>query len=778
MKRYIDLVIRFRWVVIAIFLGLTVFFSYFLSKAVISSDPGELIFGDSPQYKRYQELIEEYGGDHIGLFAFQGEDLFSEKNFKKLDRVVKRIEAGASIKRVESLVSVQHIQGSNGVLRIDNYADLVIKNPERKERLLEKITSDPLTRDLFITKDAKNSIVMVELENDVESMENVPQIVSNIARAFEEEGFSPEQLHQGGLIPIMAQIVELSYINLKQFLPATVVILLFMVYLMFRRLWPVILTLFITAMAIMWTMGLAVILFGTLNIFSTIVPAVILIACFADVIHMCSSYFVELDRGETKEVSIFNIGNEVGVACGYTSVTTFFGFMAMAMVPTPIFRQTGFLLGFGVAAALFSALTLVPVFLWIFPKPRPWRTGATSVQGILDRILDLIADFCIKYPRSIVAFFIVLIAFSIYGFTNINFETQLANRFDDSNPVQVSMRYLKKHFPGTGMLDIYISNKSGDDLLDPKLFKKMSEFEEWVESQPQITQVVSIVDLIKKMNKELYPEEAKKAPIPENKEALAQLLLLFEMSGGKQLDKIINTDYSMTRLNGRLLDIGMIETATLANKILDKSNEYFNQKILTETFSLNVLNGLWIDEILDGQKRGLIMAFFTIMFIMIIAMRSLRIGLISMIPNALPLLTLMGYLGIFWDKVDTDTMTVLMIAIGIGVDDTIHFLMRFRFETEKIDNTEKAMRNTFHYSGRAIIITSAILIAGFMPFAWSDYFSVRILGTLLPFTLFIALAADLFLVSAFVQLGWMDFNIERKIARRLLRILSRVLSGK
>jgi hypothetical protein len=124
----------------------------------------------------------------------------------------------------------------------------------------------------------------------------------------------------------------------------------------------------------------------------------------------------------------------------------------------------------------------------------------------------------------------------------------------------------------------------------------------------------------------------------------------------------------------------------------------------------------------------------------------------------LPLLVLLGCTGAFWDTVDTDTMAVLMIAIGIGVDDTIHFLTRLRFEWEKTDSTDRAVSQTLHYSGRAIIITSVILVAGFSPFSASDYFSVRILGTLLPLSLVVALAADLFMVPAMVELGWMRFK--------------------
>lgn len=143
---------------------------------------------------------------------------------------------------------------------------------------------------------------------------------------------------------------------------------------------------------------------------------------------------------------------------------------------------------------------------------------------------------------------------------------------------------------------------------------------------------------------------------------------------------------------------------------------------------------------------------------MVIALRSLFGGLWSMLPNTIPLLFLGGYIGWFWDFVDSDTIMVAIIAIGISVDDTIHFLFRYRFERERTNDIAVAIDRTFHFSGRAIIITSVILVAGFLPFALSDYFSIRIMGTLLPATLAMALATDLLLVPALIKLGAFRFR--------------------
>ena len=168
--------------------------------------------------------------------------------------------------------------------------------------------------------------------------------------------------------------------------------------------------------------------------------------------------------------------------------------------------------------------------------------------------------------------------------------------------------------------------------------------------------------------------------------------------------------------------------------------------------------GSFLDTILSGQRRGLIFVFFVISILMSMGLRSFRAGMWSMLPNALPLLALGGYLGWSWEKVDSDVLIIAMVAIGIGVDDTIHFLKRYKREFLRHKNIGLSIEYTFRYAGRGIIMTTIILVAGFMPFALSRYLTVHMFGTLLPMALVIALLADLYLVPALIQVGFIRFQ--------------------
>jgi hypothetical protein len=173
---------------------------------------------------------------------------------------------------------------------------------------------------------------------------------------------------------------------------------------------------------------------------------------------------------------------------------------------------------------------------------------------------------------------------------------------------------------------------------------------------------------------------------------------------------------------------------------------------------MNYLLGDWLDDVVRGQRNGLLVSLAVIALMMVVALRSWRVGLLSMIPNVLPLLAIGGWIGWTWDQVDSDTLIPAILAIGIGVDDTIHFLVRYRVEAARSEDVRAALDRTFRFAGRAIVMTTVILVVGFAPFALSDYFTTRLFGTLLPLSLAVALLADLLLVPALVTVGAMRFD--------------------
>jgi hypothetical protein len=311
---------------------------------------------------------------------------------------------------------------------------------------------------------------------------------------------------------------------------------------------------------------------------------------------------------------------------------------------------------------------------------------------------------------------------------------------------------MRARFAGSNVVDIYIGTEEDDGIMNPELMAKVAQAERDIVALPEVDDVLSIVDLYGEMGRTMGTPR-----LPDTKQGLAQYLLLFEMSGGDSLERMINDPRNKTRMSLRLNGTGLVKTAEVGDKAASILRDALGKSASVTPTGMTYLLGDWVDEILTGQARGLIFAFLVTTIMMMICLRSFRAALISMIPNALPLIVLGGYLGLTWDTVDSDLAFIALIAIGIGVDDTIHFLTRLRLESLRTDDTQEALKNTFYFTGRAIVQTTVILTGGFLPFLWTDYLSLKVMGSLLPMCLIVALVADLLFVPALVKLKILKF---------------------
>ena len=435
-----------------------------------------------------------------------------------------------------------------------------------------------------------------------------------------------------------------------------------------------------------------------------------------------------------------------------TSLTTGVGFISMTFVPSPVFSQLGWVAGFGVLAAYALAMTLVPVLLDIFGRPRPWRRGRGGfVQAGLERVLSGAFGLSTTHPWKVIAASGAVIAVAAWGTTQIHFETDFEKRLAPDSRVRADGQYLDEHFVSTNALDLYIETDSKEGILKAELFNDIVALERDIEAHARVDKAVSIVDLLRATHRSFAPEGADFHPL--SSQAIAQLFVLLEMQGEESLSRLIDFARSKTRLTIYTPETGVRGQDQLRHEIADMARAKLGGRADVDASSLGSLLGSWVDDIIAGQRRGLGFSLLVIALILVLGFRSLRAGLWSMVPNVLPLLALGGWIGWMWEAADTDTLIIAMIALGIGVDDTIHFIARYQLERKRTDKVSAAIENTFRFSGRGIMITTFIFALGFSPMVISGYLPIHIMGTMLPFCFGVAVVADLLLVPALIRVG-------------------------
>lgn len=754
MGRYIEAVLRFRaWVIIGC--GLITLLSFgIISNGVLASSMLKLFFGQSTEYQRYIELSERFGATDSLFIAFEEPELFTPKSLDRLERIAARVEKVPQIRRVASAISAERIRSVDDDLVIEKYGAVARAHPEQAAELRAELAGDPDLGSLLLSKDGRTTAFLLELTNDTNRpVESIPGLLEEVLAAFFDEGYTREQLHLAGLGPETAEATKVALATIVQIFPFTLSMLVLVVFVLFRRVWPVLVTMGVAFVSISWTVAFAVLLDRQINLLIAAVPAVMVTVAFSDIIHLCSTYLLELEGGRDKTEAIIKTGREVGLACVWTSVTTFFGFLSLVFIPTPVFQQLGLVLAFGVAVALLLALTLVPIFLYYLPQPTGLERETRRSGRFVLWVCEVSQVIALRFPRATVAAFVGLTVWAVLGILQIEVETSFTERLEADNPIRKSQRLIRERFAGTNNVDIYVELDETRSFEDPAFIAALLALEKELETLPQIDRVISPANLVSRVEQALGVSADERT-----RESVAQTLLLFEVSGGQGLDVLLAPDRKTLRMTMRLRIAGLVETGLVGRRARELTESRLGTGATVTPTGITYLFGNWIEFIVDGQRRGLIFALMMTTLLMIMALRSLRVGILSMIPNVFPLLILGGYVGWFWGTVDSDTILVAMIAIGIAVDDTIHFLTRLRIESLGTDDPKEALRRTFHFTGSALVQTSVILCLGFLPFSLSAYFSTRILGTLLPMTLVFALLADLLLLPALLALGVIRFR--------------------
>ncbi len=750
-KAYVEFVLRNRIAVLSITLLFTIVAGYSLKNGVIASSMVKLFLGESQSYAEYKKLREVLGDAELTIISVDASDLYTPQGWSRLEKAAQQLEEIELVEKVSRVPAAFRIRGDDDSLEVKSYDDLVAEGVSFKE-IAEAVAADTSLAGTLLSKDGCCTALALELRpDDNRAVESLPPLIAKILAVLKQNGFEREDTHMAGLLAETVEATSQARYNIINIFPLTVTALVVAVFFLFGQFWPVYITTTVALISTTWTMGFSIAIDREVNILLAMVPAVMVIVAFSDIIHLCSSYLYELQEGKSKMEAIISSGSEVGEACFFTSITTFVGFIAMSMVPAPVFRHAGIVLGVGVAIALLLAMTLVPVFFYYMPTP----TAKMRKEGVGAKFIDTITNTCLRWatqkPLYVIAVFVVLTIVSIASALTIEIETNMATRLARGNTVRESYEFLNDHYSGTANVDLFLERESGE-LLEPEFFTKIGELQEAIKSQEDVNFAESVYDLVQRVDEEMVGEEAHKNQ-KFTKALLAQYLLLFEMSGGEGTDALIDEEHSLMRIIIRANRVGMVRLAKIGLHAEKLAKDILGPDVRVSAGGMTYVFGLWLEELVAGQKRGLLFALFATTFMMIWALRLFSAGLLSMIPNTLPLVVLGGYLGVAYDVVDSDTLLIAMIAVGIAVDDTIHFLTRLRIEAARSTTMEAALERTMSFSGRAIVKTSIILCLGFWPFLLSDYYSTRIFGSLLPLTFVVALLADLLLLPALVRVG-------------------------
>jgi predicted RND superfamily exporter protein len=730
--------LRRRAAVIGIVLVVSALSVLQLTRARLGTDFVKLFMDEGGPAESYRELQERFDRPLTIVVAWPTDDALSAESLATQSRFAAEVRALPWVHSVIVAPEVPTLAPGEVLEQTTWGARLAAEGPSEAFWEAEEVAS-------LIPRDRKTvaALVLVGAESRGDMVAQISQ-PQDLKDAAGRAGVAEDFVHLVGPPVVTTALVNTTLEHIKLIYPLTVFVALMLVLVLFRRIWPAVFTIAVSSVATLWAVALSTLVEPELTPLHALGPVLIVVLCLADTIFLLNAYLAAAAHRVQREAIVYAV-REVGPACALTSLSTFFGFASLLLIPTPAIRIAGIVTGTGVAFALALVVTLGPVLIDLSPEPdvrieRRRRTWSARFAQACRRLAA-------ARPRLMVAIGAVLFVGAAALLPSLEAETNWADRFDDDHPFSRSAHFIEERLGGGTMIDVIVDTPAPTSAAN---VRGLAALHASLAARDDVAQVVSIYTPLLRLHRALTD-----APPGWDQAQVDQYLGLFELLGQEVPAALVASD--ALRVTVRVRALGLRETAQVSREI-----EWLAEAALgtdATASGLWVMLGRWLDNLYAAQLRSLVWMTIVTVLLLSFAFRSLRTGLVCLLPNLLPALLFVGSLPLLDQVFDSDLILLVLVGLGLAVDDTIHFVSRVRDGVVHQGlSTDDALGAAFKSAGHAMVQTTVVLVVGLSPLYFSDYQVARMFFTELSKIALGALFADLLLVPAMIKLGWMRFD--------------------
>ncbi len=736
-----DISIRFPKLFIFISLLVFFFFSSFLPKLKTVNNVDYFELKDNPATKFYHKFRQLFGSDEFFVIAFKDKDLFTPRKLRILKKITNDLENISLAKDVISLANVDDIKGGKDYFETRDFLEEIPNTVKGCRKLEKEAISNPLYKNNLISKDGKTTAIVVFAyirPKDPNYREKLLSRVKGVLNRYS----NVFNFHMAGWTVTDFALSQYMKRDLKVFVPITYALVLIVIWTFFRKPYLVLLALINISACMMSTMGLFGLTGIALHNVTSIVPPLIMAMSLSDTVHIFSHLDVNLlDTMDVKD-SMSWILKRITFPCFLTTLTTAIGFFSLYASELSPIKDFAVMASCGMVFEFFYAFFFLPPIL-LFSPPKWSFRDFSSMGNLINRMLLKTFAFIERHYLKLLVLFVFISGISLWGASKVKVETDLNKFFMPSTREYKDLIFVEKNLSGTGSLDVYLKTLP-DGFKDPKKLKFIEQVEDFSKGIPGVDVVISLDDYLKEMNKSFHDEDPRWYKIPDTRNMVSQFLLLFDI---QTIDDLVTESFDKTRISLRLSE----HSSSKQKEIIDKIERFLKQHTPSNIYARVTGRALQqviiINALVKSQIKSLLYAGITIAIIMILVLRSFSIGLISLIPNIFPILLNFAFMGLIGITLNTATALISAVAIGIAVDDTIHFLSEYlRMRREDGLDVKEAIRMTLESKGRAIVSSSIILFFGFAVLVTSKFHPTFDFGLLTSIIMLTALIGDLILL--------------------------------
>jgi predicted RND superfamily exporter protein len=749
---------------------------------------------EDPVLIEYNKFRAQFGRDERIVLALKSDKLFSLEFFNTLKNMHEEIEEKVPyLNDVTSLYNVRNTRGEGDKLITDDLLEPFPTTQEDVARVKQQAMASHFYKDLILSEDGKMTTIVIETDayshegekvvSDVDAFDegfddastgSVTTDVPTEERAFLSDAENHEllevihtivnkyktddlEIYVAGSPAVNNALKAQMQADMQKFMRITFLIIIVFLFVMFRRASAVFYPLLVIMLSLLATVGTMAWAGTAFKLPTQIVPSLLLAVSIGATVHILSIFFDKFNTtGNKREAIIYTLGHS-GLAIAMTSVTTAIGVGSFYGSEVAPIADLGTFASFGVMVSLILTLTLLPALLSITKLKQKPKTEA----GKLDVMMKKLSIVPIKYYKSIIAGSFILVAIALFSASKIELSHNPLFWFQPNDFNRVSTEIIDEAMNGSVTIEVVVDSKMENGWNDPARLNKLNtlsaELETYVDQYTSIGKVISLATIVKETNRALHENKEEFYTIPDNADLVSQELLLFENSGSDDLEDVVDSQFSKARITIKLPWTDAVKSHDVLAYVKTEAAKAFPHDTVVTTGMIPLLINTFAGSV-HSSVTSYTIAFIAITFMMMLILGSVRIGLLSMIPNLTPII--LGLLIMSLADIPLDMFTLLIgsIAIGLAVDDTIHFMHNFRRYYLDSGDYAKAIEQTFYTTGKAMVITTIVLSLGFYAYMMANMISVQNFGLLTGSVIILALLADLLLAPALMivaaKRGW------------------------
>lgn len=740
MEKLARLLYKFRFFSLGLIILLTIIFGS-LIRVKIDNSPAAYFPVDDPDYLAYQDYCNTFEGGRLLIAVLKSGEIFSQEILGYIKEKTAEVADLSGVKRIHSLSNANRVIGTLEGIEISPLLTEI--GTYNLQKIKKEALEDELFRDYLISSTGElttMAIILEEFQTSKEMAEGIHRV-----KEILEKG-KPENLtlFYAGDAMARYEFDRFSKQNQEVFpLLVISIVLIFMLFL-FRSVYKALIILAVVGMSLCWALGFYSILGYTFNVIAGMLIPLVLILSISDSIHIMDCFDRTRDSHNKEETFIKTI-SYIGVPCFITSITTALALLSLSTSSIAAVRNFGIGSAAGIMFAFFVSIVFVPLSLMYVPSKQKKKEEM--------RFLKWLSKVNEKRTTTIlIATLIGFIGFGV-GISKIKTETNNLEYFPKESRFYKASMLVDKNLSGTGNMEIIIQGDEGV-LIEPKILRGMDELSSKIKGLPHVKKVISLADYVKRINKALKEDAPEEYRIPKTRSLIAQELFLFTLSddGREELEGVVTPNYSKGRISIKIESTTSEEMVKLGKTIERIAKETFDGAPVNITMTgVSYLFSLLDERLIQSQIRTFSIAILLVIGILFILFRSVKYGGLAILPNLLPIIFIMGLMGWTGITLNVGTVMVASVALGIAVDDTVHFITRFRkeFEYNRLPIQEATTRSII-FAGRSIFLTSIINIAGFLVLLLSGFQPTREFGMLVALTLFFALFGDIVVLPAMI----------------------------